>query len=135
MANRQGRVKALIQKNISDILTFELKNSHVGLPSVNEVVVNDDYSVAKVYVSFIGAKYPRQNLIELNRCKGFVRSSLAKKMDIYKVPELVFIYDEQFEKAARLDEALKREEKNIEDAKKSSESLSKPSVRSTKKKK
>jgi ribosome-binding factor A len=102
---------------------------------VNEVVVNDDYSVAKVYVSFIGAKYPRQNLIELNRCKGFVRSSLAKKMDIYKVPELVFIYDEQFEKAARLDEALKREEKNIEDAKKSSESLNKPSVRGTKGKK
>jgi ribosome-binding factor A len=118
MANRQGRIKALIQKNLSDILTQELKNSHVGMPSVNDVVVNDDYSVAKVYVSFIGAKYPRQNLEELKRCKGFVRSSLAKKMDIYKVPDLVFIYDEQFEKAAKLDAALEREAKNIASAKK-----------------
>ena len=48
MANRQGRVKAVIAKDISDILTFELKNGHVGMPSVNEVVVNDDYSLAKI---------------------------------------------------------------------------------------
>jgi ribosome-binding factor A len=118
MAQRSGRIKALIQRNISDILTYELKNSHVGLPSVNEVQVNDDYSLAKVYVSFIGAKYPRQNLAELRRCKGYVRSSLAKKMDIWKVPDIVFIYDEQFDKAASLDKALAKEKANIEAAKK-----------------
>jgi len=118
MANRQGRVKALIQKNLSDILTREIHNTHIGLPSVNEVVVNDDYSVAKVYVSFLGTKYPHQALLELNKCKGFVRTSLAKKMDIYKVPELVFIYDEQFDKAAKLDAALEREAKSLADAKK-----------------
>ena len=33
MANRQGRVKALIGKDISDILTFELKNPHIGMVS------------------------------------------------------------------------------------------------------
>lgn len=113
MADRKGRVKALIARNISDILTFELKNPHIGMPSVNEVDVNDDYSYAKVYVSFIGAKYPKQNLEELNRCKGVVRSSLAKKMDLWKVPELIFIYDDQFEKAASLEKALKKEEEDL----------------------
>ena len=109
MADRKGRVKALISRNIGDILTYELKNPHVGMVSVNQVVVNDDYSLAKVYVSFIGAKYPHQNLDELTRCKGFVRSSLAKKMDIWKVPDIVFIYDDQFERAESLDKALKKE--------------------------
>ncbi|MCI1244880.1 MAG: 30S ribosome-binding factor RbfA [Bacilli bacterium] len=118
MANRQGRVKALIQKNLSDILTRELHNPRVGLPSISEVAVNSDYSLAKVYVSFLGAKYPRQCLEELNRCKGYVRSSLAKKMDIYKIPDIVFVYDDQFDKAARLEEALAREEKSLKDAKK-----------------
>lgn len=118
MANRPGRVKALIGKNISDILTFELKNPHIGMLSVNEVVVNSDYSLAKVYVSFIGAKYPKQNLEELERCKGVVRSSLAKKMDIYKVPEIVFILDEQYDKAASLDAALAREEEQLKKTKK-----------------
>ena len=117
MADRKGRVKALIGRYISDILTFELKNKRVGIPSVNEVVVNDDCSVAKVYVSFLGAKYPRQNLEELNRCKGFVRSSLAKKLDVYKVPDILFLYDDLYEKADRLDEALRREAEEIESAK------------------
>jgi len=120
MADRKGRVKALIGKNVSDILTFELKNSHIGMVSVNEVEVNNDYSVAKVYVSFIGAKYPHQNLEELNKCKGFVRSSLAKKMDIYKVPDLVFVYDEQFERAERIEQALQKEEKDLSSLKKDS---------------
>lgn len=118
MADRQGRVKALIGRNISDILTFELKNKRIGIPSVNEIVVNSDNSLAKVYVSFIGAKYPRQNLEELNRCKGFVRSSLAKKLDLYKVPDIVFIYDDQFERAESLDKALEKEENELASFKK-----------------
>lgn len=117
MADRNGRIKAVIARNISDILMFELKNSHIGMPSVNEVVVANDYSVAKVYVSFLGAKYPTQNLEELNRCKGFVRSSLAKKMDLRKVPNLVFILDDIFLKEEKINEALKREEEQIQKAK------------------
>ena len=113
MADRKGRLKALISRSISDILTFELKNKNVGIPSVNEVVINDDCSVAKVYVSFLGARYPKQNLDELNRCKGFVRSSLAKKLDVYKVPEIQFYYDDQFDKMDRLEAALKREEESL----------------------
>jgi ribosome-binding factor A len=118
MANRPGRIKAVIAKDISEIIAFELKNPHIGMASVNEVVVNDDYSLAKVYVSFIGAKYPRQNLEELQRCKGAVRSSLAKKLDLRKVPDIVFIYDEQFERAERLDEALAKEAQDIAASKK-----------------
>lgn len=113
MADRKGRVKALIARNISDILMFDLKNPHIGMPSVNEVEVNDDYSYAKVYVSFIGAKYPHQNLEELNRCKGVVRSKLSKKMDLWKVPEIVFIYDDQFDRVASLEKALKKEEEQL----------------------
>jgi ribosome-binding factor A len=118
MANRPGRIKAVIAKDISEILMFEVKNPHIGMPSVNEVVVNDDYSLAKVYVSFIGAKYPMQNLEELNSVKGVVRSALAKRLDLRKVPELVFIYDDRFEKAESLERALAKEEADIAASKK-----------------
>jgi ribosome-binding factor A len=118
MANRQGRIKALIGKDISDILTFELKNPHIGMVSVNEVVVNSDNSLAKVYVSFLGAKYPKQNLEELQRCKGVVRSSLAKKLDIYKVPDILFLLDESFDRSASLDAALQKEEADLASIKK-----------------
>lgn len=108
MASRQGRIKALIAKNISEIVSREVTNKHIGMVSVNEVVVNDDYSEAKVYVTFFDAKYPYQNLAELQKTSGYVRSALAKRMDIYKVPKVSFVYDESFERAHRIDELLKQ---------------------------
>jgi ribosome-binding factor A len=118
MANRQGRIKAVIAKDIAEIVQRELKNPHIGMVSVNEVEVADDYSKAKVYVSFLGAQYPHQNFLELKKTTGYVRSSLAKMLDLYQVPEIVFVYDETYEKAAALDEALAREKAAIEAAKK-----------------
>ena len=114
MADRHARVKALIERNIRDIVAFEIKNPKLGFVTVNEVEVYDDFSGAKVYVSFLDGKYPRQKLAELSKCAGFVRSSLAKKMDIYKVPRIIFVYDEASEKATRLDEALAREAEELD---------------------
>ena len=113
MADRHARVKALIERNIRDIVAFEIKNPKVGFVTVNDVEVYDDLSGCKIYVSFLDTKYPRQKVAELEKSAGFVRSSLAKKMDIYKVPKIFFVYDESAEKAARIDEALAREEEEL----------------------
>ena len=114
MADRHSRVKSLIARNISDIVAFELKNPKVGFVTVNEVEVYDDLSGAKVYVSFLDTKYTHQKLTELKKSEGFVRSSLAKKMDIYKVPRIIFCYDESAENAARIEAALAKESKDLE---------------------
>lgn len=113
MADRHNRVKALIARNISDIVAFELKNPKVGFVTVNEVEVYDDLSGAKVYVSFLDTKYPRQKIAELKKSEGFVRSSLAKRMDIYKVPRITFLYDESAEQASRIEAALAKEAKDL----------------------
>lgn len=113
MADRHSRVKALIERNIRDIVAFEVKDPKVGFVVVNEVEVYDDLSGAKVYVSFLDTKYPRQKTAELQKSAGFVRSSLAKKMDIYKVPKIFFVYDESAEKAAKIDAALAKEASDL----------------------
>jgi len=118
MASKQGRVKALIDKNIRDILLFELKDPKVGMCSVSEVSVNSDNSLAKVYVSFFGNPHPHNAFKELEKHEGFVRSALAKRMDTYKVPEVKFVYDDSYEKEAHLEELLQKEESDIEAAKK-----------------
>ena len=113
MANRTKRIQSIIAKNISEILQFEVKNKNVGLVSVTEVRVSTDFSYAKVYVSFIGAKHPNANLEALNAAKGFVRSSLASKLDIRKVPEITFILDDTFEKQDRIEKILKEEAETL----------------------
>lgn len=114
MADRTQRIQSIIGKNISEIIQFELKNPRIGFCTVSEVKVSNDFSYAKVYVSFLGAKYPKQNLEELNKTKGYVRSSLAKKLDIRKTPEITFYLDESFSKVDRLDEILKKEQEQID---------------------
>ena len=118
MADRTQRIQSIIGKNISEIIQFELKNPKIGFCTVSEVWVSSDFSYARVYVTFLGAKYPKQNLEELNKTRGYVRSSLAKKIDIRKTPEITFYLDETYEKMNRLDEVLKRESEQLQKMKK-----------------
>ena len=118
MADRTQRIQSIIGKNISEIIQFELRNPNIGFCTVSEVWVSSDFSYARVYVTFLGSKYPKQNLEELNKCRGYVRSSLAKKIDIRKTPEITFYLDETYEKVNRLDEILKKESEQIEKMKK-----------------
>ena len=118
MADRTQRIQTIIKKNISEIIQFELKNPRIGFVTVSDVIVSKDFSYAKVYVSFLGSKYPHQNLEELNKTKGYVRSSLAKKLDIRKTPEITFLLDESYTKSERLEEVLKREQAQIDNMQK-----------------
>ena len=109
MADRHNRIKALIARNISEIVMFELKKTGIGMVSVNDVEVYDDFSQANVYVYFMDNKNQKRHLEELIKTEGYVRSSLAKKMDTYKVPRVKFKLDESYIKAKSLEEALERE--------------------------
>ena len=108
MANRTERIQSIIAKNITEIIAYEVKNPHIGFVTVSEVKVSTDFSYAKVYVSFLTSKHPEKNLEELNKTKGFIRSSLAKKLDIRKTPEINFVLDETYEKAERIEELIKK---------------------------
>ena len=108
MANKQARIASLIQKNISDIILFELRNPIMRLVTVNACIVSNDYSVAKIYISHLDHDKISEALDELNRAKGAIRTSLAKKMDIYKVPELIFIIDDTYDRFERIEELLNK---------------------------
>ena len=54
---RLGRINEELKKEISHILTFELKNPNVtGLISVTRVKITPDLKYAKVYVSILNSK-------------------------------------------------------------------------------
>ena len=119
MANKNERIPALIQKNITEILMYKVKNPHLGFVTVTGCDVSGDFSYAKVYVSFIGkngTSYEKR-VEELNNAKGYIRSELASRLDIHKVPELTFIYDDSFDRGARIEESLKKEEAALEEIK------------------
>lgn len=111
MANKEERIATLIRKNLAEIIQFELKNPHLGFVTIPDVWVSKDISYAKVYVSFINEKDIEEGLEVLNHSKGFIRSSLAKKMDTRRIPEISFVLDEGYKKEERINELLKKAKK------------------------
>lgn len=108
MANKQERIASIIRKNISEIIQFQLKDPKLGFVSIPEVKVSKDFSYATVYVSFINEEDIKPSLEVLNHAKGFIRSELAKKLDIRRVPEIRFVVDEGYKREARITELLNK---------------------------
>ena len=106
MANKQERIATLIRKNIAEIIQMELKNPHLGFVSIPEVKVSKDFSVAKVYVSFFNENEEKEGMEVLEHSKGFIRSSLAKKLDIRRCPELTFVLDDGYKREERINQLL-----------------------------
>ena len=116
---RLGRIDEEYRKEISNIISYKLKNPNVtGMISVTKVNVTNDLKFAKVYVSILNSKNIKNTLAGLKKSSGFIRSELAKKVTLRNTPELIFELDDSLEYGARIDSILKeilpekKEEKN-----------------------
>lgn len=119
MADKKGRIQAVIQKNLSEIILYNLKDEITKFASVTEVRLAADYSFCKVYVSHINTKQTSSLADYLNKRAPMIRSMLSKKLDIYKTPELRFypdtIYDESLAMEKKIEEAINRKPKTLKD--------------------
>ena len=41
-----------------------------------------------------------------NKNKGFIRSRLAKSVDLYKIPDLIFVADTLYDQGAKIDNII-----------------------------
>jgi ribosome-binding factor A len=89
------RVADQIQRDLSEIITFELKDPRVGMITLTEVQVTPDYAHAKVYFTMLkdGAEEVRQTVEGLSKAAGFLRNALGKRLHIHTLPQLHFIHD------------------------------------------
>ena len=105
---RLNRVNEELKKEISRVFTFELKNSKVtGLISVTKVKITPDFKYAKVYVSILNSKSIGKTMEGLKESSGFIRSQIAKNVNLRVTPELIFEIDDSLEYGARIDSILK----------------------------
>lgn len=106
---RLGRVNEELMKAISHIITYELKNPDVtGMISVTRVKATPDLKYAKVYVSILNPKSVEETMKGLKESAGFIRSQVAKTVNLRITPELVFEYDDSIEHGEKIDNILKQ---------------------------
>lgn|SRR5574344_542568 len=105
MDNKQKKLVAIINKNIREICQYELQVD-VDFYTITDVWLSSDHSYCRVFVSFF--THPKENVEKLNKVKGFVRSELAHRLDLRRVPEVEFILDDGYEKEKHIDDLLNK---------------------------
>ena len=106
--NRMGRIDEEYRKELSQIISYDLKNPNVtGMISVTKVKVTTDLKYAKVYVSILNSKNIKETIDGLKKSSGFIRSELAKRINLRNTPELIFEIDDSIEYGAKIDSILK----------------------------
>ena len=106
--NRLNRINEELKKEISNIISFELKNPDAtGLISVTKVKITPDLKYAKVYVSMLNSKSKEKTLEALSKSAGYIRSEIAKRINLRITPELVFEEDDSMEYGEKIDKILK----------------------------
>lgn len=105
--NRMDRVNEELKKEISSVIDLKLKNPNItGIISVTKVKTSPDLKLARVYISMINSKSKKNTLEGLKNASGFIRSEIARNINLRYTPELVFEIDDTMEYGAKIENIL-----------------------------
>ncbi len=93
MSRRTDRLSNIFVEEISKIIRDEVKDEEIGFVTINSARVSSDLSYAKVYFTSLDNNKDKSTKA-LNRASLFIRGKLCEKIDLRKMPELTFIYDD-----------------------------------------
>ena len=94
--SRSDRVADAIKRLLATLIQQELRDPRLGMVNINDVVVSRDMAVARIYVTYIGHDDDRhcaEGTEALNHAAGYLRSLLAKQLQLRTTPKLQFFYD------------------------------------------
>jgi ribosome-binding factor A len=115
VSRRTERVNDLIRDELSDLLLREVRDPRLGgLISLTRVEVTPDLSDARVFVSVMGEpKEQAEATRVLNAAAAFFHRELKQRLQIRRVPFLVFKLDTSIAEGAamlaHIDEVLREE--------------------------
>ena len=117
---RQDRINDSVAKELSQIIR-EVKDPRVSSAfiTITGAEVSQDLKYAKIYYSGIAGKDPETEK-GLSSAAGFVRSQLAKRLNLRVTPEITFVYDTSLEYGMKIAKILNeldipREDENAGD--------------------
>ena len=110
MKYRKLKVQDLMREEIALIIQREIRDPGMGFITVLGAKMSDDLKDAKVYLSIYGDEEQKAaTMAALKRSRNYIKFLLGKRIQLRNMPELHFVIDDTYEKAARIEEILKKE--------------------------
>ena len=96
---KNTRINSEVQRELSEIISRELKDPRIHpMTTVISVEVTPDLKYCKAYISVLGNEEAGKDTIQgLRSAVGFIRTQLARKINLRNTPELTFILDQSIE--------------------------------------
>ena len=105
---RSSRVAEAIRTELSMLLVSKVGDPRLHSVSISRVDVTDDLGLAKIYFTVFGDNKERRDAEKgFQRASGFMRSHIAKTLNLRFTPALQVFYENVADKVAELDEIFK----------------------------
>jgi ribosome-binding factor A len=119
--HRPDRVGDQIRQELSELMTRgTVHDPGIGFITFTRVKVSPDLQLARVYYTTMGDEKARLDTARaLARATSFFRRHLGQRLQLRRVPELEFRFDESIESQDRIEQILR--DLHLEDAKRAAE--------------
>ena len=103
---RSDRLASQIHRELSALIRNELKDPRLHQPSILDVQVTRDLSIAKVYFSVLDPEHSTESQDALNHAAGFLQRELGKAIKARTTPRLSFIFEDTDIRGRTMDELI-----------------------------
>ena len=112
---KNTRINGEVQRELSNIIRGEIKDPRINpLTSVVAVEVAPDLKTCKAYISVLGDEESHaKTLAGLKSAEGFIRSKLAKTVNLRNTPEIRFVLDQSIEYGVKMSKMIDEDTKDI----------------------
>lgn len=108
---RTKKIGSNFVKEISYILMNEVKDPILKFVTITDCKVTNDLSFAKVY--FTTLNEDRESVLDsLNKAADFIEIELSKAIEIRKMPQISFHYDDSLEYGENIEKIIEKIHEN-----------------------
>ena len=114
---KNTRVNGEVQRVLAEIIRGGLKDPRISpWTSVVAVEVAPDLKSCKAWISVLGDEEVRKSTLQgLKSAEGFIRTQLAKAVNLRNTPEITFVLDQSIEYGVRMSKMIDDVTKDIPD--------------------
>jgi len=105
--SRTTRIAERIREELSEMLVTHIQDPRLAGISITDVNVDRELAFANIYFSSLeGSERAKEILTGLQHAQGFLRSELARRIELRVFPRLRFHYDPTYEHAERIERLI-----------------------------
>ena len=114
VSQRQLRVGEMVKQSLGMIFVrneAKIPNLETNSITVTEVKMSQDLKIAKAFVLPLGGKNAEETVEKLKEFSFIIRKVLSKKITMKYLPKLLFVKDESFDYAEKIENLIKQTNK------------------------